>query len=369
LILLALRNLVSERTRFAFSAAGIGFAVFLITVLLGLYQGWNEKVGGFVEEVDADAWVAREGTTDFINAASILSRSLGDDTAAREGVASVHPLIVRPMQFFEGDKKVEVHLIGYDVDSGVGGPPKVTKGRGAPADGEIVVDDVLSRTLGVSIGDTLTSGDTSFHVIGVTSGGNFAFTQAAFVSVESAAALLDMGDLVTFWLINMDDGASVHALASDVTSSTDGVTVFTSDEFASATRHRILDNVIPIIGLILGLAFIVGIAITSLTIYTATVERTREFGIMKAVGFNNFDLYKLVIIQSFITGGVGFIFGVALTLLMSQFVDRLAAQFILYVRPIDVLFVLVATIVMAAGASIVPARRVGAVDPAVAFKG
>jgi putative ABC transport system permease protein len=369
LILLALRNLVSERTRFAFSAAGIGFAVFLITVLLGLYQGWNQKVGGFVEEVDADAWVAREGTTDFINAASILSRSLGDDTAAREGVAGVHPLIVRPMQFFEGDKKVEVHLIGYDVDSGVGGPPKITRGRGDPADGEIVVDDVLSRTLGVSIGDTLTSGDTSFDVIGVTSGGNFAFTQAAFVSVESAATLLDMGDLVTFWLINMNDGASVDALASDVTSSTDGVTVFTSAEFASATRHRILDNVIPIIGLILGLAFIVGIAITSLTIYTATVERTREFGIMKAVGFNNFDLYKLVIIQSFITGGVGFVFGVALTLLMSQFVDRLAAQFILYVRPVDVLFVLIATIVMAAGASIVPARRVGAVDPAVAFKG
>ncbi|MEX0750201.1 MAG: FtsX-like permease family protein [Dehalococcoidia bacterium] len=369
MILLALRNLISERTRFAFSAAGIGFAVFLITVLLGLYQGWNEKVGGFVEEVDADAWVAREGTTDFINAASILPRARGDETHARDDVAAVYPLIVRPMLFFEGDKKVEVHLIGYDVASGVGGPPKITEGRGDPADGEIVVDDVLSRTLNVSVGDTLTSGDSRFDVIGVTSGGNFAFTQAAFISVESASALLDMGDLVTFWLVDMEDGAVVETLASDVAANTDGVVVFSSDEFASATRHRILDNVIPIIGLILGLAFIVGIAITSLTIYTATVERTREFGIMKAVGFNNYDLYKLVIIQSFITGSVGFVFGVALTLLMSRFVDRLAAQFILYVRPIDVLFVLIATIVMAALASIVPARRVGAVDPAVAFKG
>jgi len=39
------------------------------------------------------------------------------------------------------------------------------------------------------------------------------------------------------------------------------------------------------------------------------------------------------------------------------------------VRPQDILFVLLATVVMAAGASIVPARRVGSVDPAVAFKG
>ena len=72
MIILAVRNLISEKTRFAFSAAGIGFAVFLITVLLGLYQGWNQKVGGFVQDVDADGWIAREGTTDFINAASIL---------------------------------------------------------------------------------------------------------------------------------------------------------------------------------------------------------------------------------------------------------------------------------------------------------
>ena len=369
MILLALRNLISERTRFAFSAAGIGFAVFLITMLLGLYQGWSVKIGGFVEEIDADAWIAREGTTDFINAASILPRPLGEETAARDGVAAVYPMIVRPMQFFEGDKKVEIHLIGYDVASGVGGPLKIVDGRGEPTGNELVIDDVLAKTSGVGVGDTLTSGDTSIEVIGIATGGNFAFTQAGFMSVEAASDLLDMGDLVTFWLIDLDEGASLETLASSITSENDGVTVFTSDEFASATRSRILDNVIPIIGLILGMAFIVGIAITSLTIYTATVERTREFGIMKAVGFNNVDLYRLVLIQSFITGAVGFVFGVIMTLLMSTFVERLAAQFILYVRPIDVLFVAVATIIMAGLASIVPARRVGSIDPAVAFKG
>src|SRR6185503_8776500 len=100
MFLLAVRNLVTERTRFAFSAAGIGFAVFLISVLIGLYQGWNEKVGGFVEHVQADGWVARQGTTDFIAAASILPGSMGGDLASRSDVASVHPMIVRPMQFF-----------------------------------------------------------------------------------------------------------------------------------------------------------------------------------------------------------------------------------------------------------------------------
>ena len=369
MILLAIRNLVSERTRFAFSAAGIGFAVFLITILIGLYQGWNEKVGGYVEHVNADGWVAREGTTDFINAASILPRSEGDALRARSDVASAQPMIVRPMRFLHNGKKFETHLIGYDVESGVGGPVKIVDGRGQPSGNEIVIDDVLSRTSGVGVGDKLVSGKTTLDVIGVATGGNFAFTQASFVSVESAGKLLDMGDLVTFFVFKMKDGASIEGLRTDVQANTPGVTVFTSREFAQATRHRILDNVVPIIGLIVGLAFIVGIAITSLTIYTATVERTREFGVMKAIGFNNGDLYKLVLMQSLITGVLGFVFGVGLTLIASQFVDKLVATFIVLVRPIDVGFVLIATIFMAVGASIIPARRVGAVDPAVAFKG
>jgi putative ABC transport system permease protein len=368
MIVLALRNLVSEKTRFAFSATGIGFAVFLITILLGLYQGWNVKVGGFVEKVDGDAWVVREGTTDFINAASILPESMQADLM-KTGPASVTPMIVRPMSFQKDGHNVDVQTVGYDVATGIGGPPRVISGRGDPHGAEMIVDDVLARTKGLHIGDTLTFGQKSVTVIGISSGGDFAFTQAGFMDLQGARDLLGMGGLATFYIVKMPPGVTVAQWKTQVDTSKDGTHIFTSKEFASATRHRILDNVIPIIGLILGLAFIVGIAITSLTIYTATVERTREFGVLKAVGFNNLDLYKLVMAQSLITGGVGFVFGVALTLILSQFVDQLVATFIVLVRPIDVGFVLIVTLAMAAGAAVVPARRVASVDPVVAFRG
>ena len=369
MIELALRNLITERTRFAFSAAGIGFAVFLITILIGMYQGWNQKVGGFVEDVHADGWVVRQGTNDFIAAASILPDSMGQQIASHPDVQSVSPLIVRPMQLQHDGKNVDIQLVGYDESTGVGGPPKITKGKGNPGPGEIVLDSTLARIAGLGIGDTLTSGKASFKVTGITSGGNFAFTQAAFVSLDSARSLLDMPGFVTFWTYKAKPGGSPSHLQTDLHDTIPGVTVFSSHEFAQATRHRILDSVIPIIGLIVGLAFIVGIAITSLTIYTATIERAREFGVMKAIGFNNFDLYRLVLIQSMITGVVGFVFGVALTLAVSPFAQRLVPQLIVYTRARDVLFVLITTVVMAAGAAIVPARRVGSVDPAIAFKG
>lgn len=278
-------------------------------------------------------------------------------------------MIVRPMSFDKNGKQVEVHLIGYDVASGIGGPDRITSGEGDPKGDEIVIDDVLAKISGVKVGDELTSSGMTLRVKGIATGGNFAFTQAGFVSEDTAAKLLDMGDLVTFWLVDLREGADEQAVAAAISESTNGVVVFTSDEFASATRHRILDNVLPILILIVGLAFVVGIAITSLTIYTATIERSREFGIMKAIGFNNRDLYVLVLIQSVLTSAVGFVFGVGLTLLLSAVIGSVMPSMVMLIRPQDVGLVLLATVIMAAASSILPARRVGGVDPAIAFKG
>lgn len=369
MLFLALRNLVSEKTRFAFSAAGIGFAVFLMSILLGLYQGWNNKIGGFIEEVDADIWIARQGATDFIVAASILPDDAVAEIEDRDGVQQAYPLLVRPMLFYNGTTETVMHLVGYDPETGVGGPVKCVKGRCDPRGNQIVVDEALARTRGVDVNDVLRSGDTVIDVIGHSSGGNFAFTTVGFMAIEDAKAFLEMGNLTTFVLVDLNEGTDDATWIASIQDDNPSVSAFTSEQFASSTRRRILDDVVPIIALIVGLAFVVGIAITSLTIYTATVEKTREFGVMKAIGFNNNDLFKLVLIQSLLTGLVGFVFGTVLTLILSRFVDQIVAQFIVLVRPIDLLFVLCATLIMAAAAAIVPAKKVGSVDPAIVFRG
>ncbi len=372
ILFLALRNLVSEKTRFAFSAAGIGFAVFLMTILLGLYQGWNNKIAGFVEDVDADAWIARQGATDFINAASILPDDRAEEFEEERDVARAFPLIVRPMVFYNGEKETVMHLVGYVTGDGgdaAGGPVDCAKGDCTPEGKQIVVDEVLARTRGVEIGDVLRSGDTQIEVIGYSSGGNFAFTTAGFMDIEEVQDFLDMDGLATFILVRMEPGVDVEAWLASVEAEDPAVAAFTNEQFADSTRERILGDVIPIILLIVGLAFIVGIAITSLTIYTTTVEKSREFGVMKAIGFNNLDLFKLVVVQSLLIGLLGFAFGATLTFILSKFIDQIVPQFIVLMRVLDIGFVLLATLAMAALAAIVPARRVGSLDPAVVFRG
>ncbi len=146
-----------------------------------------------------------------------------------------------------------------------------------------------------------------------------------------------------------------------------GILAITSDDFAAATRDRILGDVIPILTVILILAFIVGLAVAGLTIYTATVEKSREYGILKAVGFTNAYLYRVVFEQSLVTGLLGFLLGAGLTLLLGPFMQDIVPQFVIFIRWQDVLGVAGFTLLMAILAAYIPIRRLAAIDPVAAF--
>src|SRR3990170_5734435 len=117
MLLVARKNLFHERTRLAISVGGVAVSVFLIGILLSLYRGWGEKVGEYVEDVPADLWVASDGATDFIQAASILPDDVGTRLGLLPQIETVSPLIVRPLKLAKQDdasREFDVQLVGYD---------------------------------------------------------------------------------------------------------------------------------------------------------------------------------------------------------------------------------------------------------------
>ena len=144
MLLVARKNLFAERTRLAISVGGVALSVFLIGILLSLYRGWSQQVGGFVENVPADLWTASDGTTDFVAAGSVLPASLGDQLELLPEVETVSPLIVRPMELHRSQDRpsdsFDVQLVGYDPEIGLGGPLEIVEGKSPPGPGEIVVD-------------------------------------------------------------------------------------------------------------------------------------------------------------------------------------------------------------------------------------
>jgi len=374
MLLVARKNLITERTRLALSVGGVAISVFLIGILLSLYRGWSEKVGEYVEHVPADLWVANEGATDFIQAASILPDSVGDQLGLLPEVDTVSPLIVRPMQMTKSgdneDRTFDIELVGYDPGLGLGGPLSIVEGKSPPGPGEVVIDEETSKRYDVDIGDRLVRGSHSLRVVGKAGGGDFVFTQVAFTTLETAEDFLSLEEgQRTFFLLTLKDPAQGDQLAARLRANAPGLIFVNGEQFADETRERILGNILPMLVVVLIVAFAVGLSVAGLTIYTSTIEKSREYGILKAEGFTNRFLYRVVFEQSFVTSILGFLIGAGLTVLIAPFAHNLVPQFVVFVRWQDILGIAGITLLMALAAAYIPIRRIASIDPVTVFKG
>jgi len=374
MLLIARKNLFAERTRLGISVGGVALSVFLIGILLSLYRGWSQQVGGFVEHVPADLWATSDGTTDFVAAGSVLPDSLGVLKLLPE-VDVVSPLIVRPMQVYTAGTSrsdtFDIQLVGYDPKVGLGGPLEVAEGKSPPGPGEVVVDIEMHKRYGVQIGDRLVKGTKSLVVSGFSRGGDFIYTQVAFATLDTTIDFLELQPRTqrTFFVLTLHEPSQRDVVANRVELAAPGVHMVTGQDFAGETRDRILSNILPILIVVLIVAFVVGLAVAGLTIYTATVEKSREYGILKAEGFTNPYLYRVVFEQSMITGTLGFLLGAGVTLLLAPFAQDTVPQFVVWVRWQDIAAIAAATLVMSLVAAYIPVRRLSNIDPVMVFKG
>ncbi len=362
----ARRNLFSEKGRFAISVAGVAFAVLLILVVLALYRGFSRS-GQTFQELPGQLWAVQPGTTDPFHSESLVQRSRLEGIASVPGVAAVVPVRSRSMSFTVGDKETSARLMAIDVPEAVSLSPGVRE-RYLPPPGMVIIDRTLSRKTGLGPGDTVNFGALSLTVERVSPRSAEALLQFVFLNFDDAQRIFGVGDLVNYGMVILEEGAQARAVAQAIEQQDAGLQVFTREEFAKSIRKEIDESFVPVITILLGIGFVVGAAVVGLTIYTATIERTREFGVMKAVGGSPGFLYRIVLSQSAMLTAAGFALGLGAALGVARLAEQAVPEFVTDFRLQDVAGVLVAAALMAVLASLVPVRRINSIDPALVFR-
>ena len=360
---IARRNLLADRGRLIISVSGVAFAVLLILVVLSLYRGWS-GIGQIVEEVPADLWVVQQGTTDPFHSVSILEEAVGEEIAAVNGVSSVHRAYARTMAAEVDGKDVAVFLMAFHREASGAGAESVF----FPERGTASVDSAFAKKHGVGVGDSITIAGRDLRVGQVYSGGNAVMFQFMFVSAEDARDMFGVPGTVSYFLAAAVDSAEADGVAARIEEAIPAVDVFTGEGFADAVRREVREGFLPVVGVLVVLGFVVGVAVIGLTTYTATVDKARDFGVMKAVGASGMFVYRVVIAQSLLVGLAGFAVGLGGAALVAGFAVEIVPEFVTDLQLLDVAGVFGAALVMAALASFIPVVRINQIDPAVVFR-
>ncbi len=362
----ARRNLFAEKGRFAISVSGVAFAVLLILIVLALYRGWS-RTGATFRELPGQLWVVQEGTRDPFHSVSLIETSDLVPLAGVPGIEAVVPVLSRTTAFDVEGSEQSATLMALGIPDELALDQKQRE-KFLPPRGEIIIEATLSRKSGLGEGDVVTLGSVPLRVGSVRPRSAEVLTPFAFINFQDAREIFGGATTVNYGMVVLQEGTELAPVREALLARYLRGAVLSSEEFAESIRKEIDESFIPVIVVLVAIGFVVGAAVVGLTIYTATIERTREFGVMKAVGGSPFFLYRVVLSQSAMLTAGGFAVGLLAAFVVARLAERAVPEFVTEFQLRDVAVVFAASGVMSVLAAFLPVRRVNSIDPAIVFR-
>jgi len=369
MIRLAFRNLFQSRVRLVISVGGIALALLLILSLDAIFTGVEQRITIYINQSGADVFVAQSDVRNMHMASSSLPNSVMRKVKAMPGVASVTPILYLSNMIVFGDERNLAYIIGLPEEAEYGGPWNISAGRSLPGEGEAIIDRTVAEKSGVRLGDKVEILGEDFEVVGLSEETSSLVNSVAFITMYDFAEFRGNYDTFSFLLVKVKDGESPQDVASRIEARVRDVTAQTTETFANQERKVVKDMSTDVITIMNLIGFLIGLAVMALTVYTATLARRSEYGMLKALGARNEHLYWAVLAQAMISVAIGFTVGLGLTLFLSAIIPRLGLSMVLQVSNTSLLKVGGLSLVIAGISAILPIRQISGLDPAMVFRG
>lgn len=365
-MLVAHRNLTREKTRLALSIGGVALAIMLVLILGGFQAGMYRQITSYLEHTEGTVVVSQEGVGNLLGATSLLPPGTAARVEDIEGVDKAVPILSQFVILDLHGKKQPVYLVGYSPELG-GGPWDIVEGRGPSSDDEMVFDRVLAARHDLVEGDTVEVMGAPYRIVGLSDGTTSWMTSFVFLRRSAVEGLLRAPGATSFLLVVVPEGESSEAVRDRI-SRLEGVEALTKSEMEANDRRLFGKFFSAPVRLMTGIAFLIGALVVGLVIYTATVERQREYGVLKALGARNRVLYSVVVIQALLAAVAGTAFGILLALGAKAAIMAIRPQFLIVLQADMAGRALLIGIGMGLLAALFPARAVAGLEPAEVFR-
>src|SRR5579875_3016488 len=336
--LYSLKILWHGRHRFLPAILAVAFSAVLIAVQFGVLLGTLAVTSRPIDHAAAQIWVGIRGLPSIE-----LGHPIPEDWLFRiQGEPEVEDVEDYLFEFNYWHKPTggSVHccIIGARLeDSALGAvfylTPEMRTQLTEP--GAVVVDKTELDRLGLQqgIGETAEVAGHKVRIVGLVHGFKSIWGPYVFCSMQTARRILFQyrPDQVQYLLARCRPGADVPALIGRLRQKYPEMTIISDRDFSSQTRLYWLTR--TRIGVALGLtavlALLVGLVITSQTLYAAVTSSLREYAVLRALGLPRWRIMALVFAQSFWIGLAGVATSVPMTLALARLAGAIGAEVLL----------------------------------------
>jgi putative ABC transport system permease protein len=386
MLTVALKMLTGDRGKYLGLVLGLTFTSFFMTQQPALFLGILRNSYGFMSDAGlADLWVM-DPQVQYSRDIKPLSDTMIGRVRGVEGVGWAVPIYIGSAGVRQVDGNfLSCTLIGLDDTTLIGGPPVMVSGSLADLkypDGVIVNADGANGRLArpnplagrppvpLAVGDIIEMNDRRAAVVGISAGGQSETGQPTIYTTYSRAKTYapSQRKMLSFVLVKVKTGFDAATVAGDIRRWT-GLAAYTQEEFKGNTTRYLIRNIpaFTVFALSTIIAFVVGGLIAGQIFYNFTLDNMRYFGVMKAMGATNRVLRRMIMLQAFTVGALGYGIGIGIACLFS-FAIGSSGRLVPQIPPALLVGSAVAVLALCVFASAISLRRVSRLEPASVFK-
>jgi putative ABC transport system permease protein len=366
---LAFRNLFQSKMRLIISIGGVTLALLLSLSLEAVLEGIEHQITTYIDQSGADIFVAQDGVRNMHMASSWLPASMAGRVRNVPGVESVTPILYLTNVIEARDNRNLAYIIGLPPHAAVGGPRYIAAGVALPVKGEAIIDRTVAEKSGVTLGDTIKILGKEFTLAGLADNMTTFTGSIAFISKRDFDQMRGETDAVSFVLVKVKPGESPAMVAARIEQRIDKVTATPHAGFADQERKIVQDMSTDIVTLMNLIGFVIGLVVMALTVYTATLARRKEYGVLKALGARHGQLYRTVLAQALLSVGLGFVLGVIITSGLAVIMPYFGLGLSLSINGAALIRIGGLALVIAGLAALLPIKQIAGLDPAQVFRG
>jgi len=352
-------NLRARPVRTLLSVAAVSLQVFLLLFLMGLTDGIVQEWGSRIKGIGADLLVQPPNSSVFLAFSSaVLPEQLTPRLRQVEGVEEVAPVLA----VVNSNSITMIYGIEYDNYSRLGGGFLFHQGGPFREPYDVIIDDIKAASKNLKVGDTVELLNQPFRVSGIVEHGRGA---RYFIPLRTAQELLGVENRVSmFWVKSTGDVESVRQKFQQLLPR---YSIRRMDEYLSLMVSDNLPEVRPFTNSVILVGLVITFLVVLLSMYTIVLERTREIGILKALGASRWDIVALLVREALAIAVLGAAVGVGASYGVKEILISLRPTMSILITPQWLAYGILLALLGCVLGAVYPALRAAAADPVAAL--